>query len=109
MLEPLATALGWLPHELALLVETLLEIVALLVPLLVTVAGYIYAERKVIGYMRVRPCRGRVPAGVSAEPKGVRLGRVCVLFTGGCEGVDERKQDIGNALAVTTTITERTP
>ena len=44
MPEPLATALGWLPWELALLVETLLKIVALLVPLLLTVAWYTYAE-----------------------------------------------------------------
>ena len=60
MPEPLATALGWLPHELALLVETLIKIVALLVPLLVTVAWYTYAERKVIGYMQVRLGPNRV-------------------------------------------------
>ena len=60
MPEPLAIALGWLPHELALLVETLLKIVALLVPLLVTVAWYTYAERKVIGYMQVRLGPNRV-------------------------------------------------
>ena len=60
MPEPLATALGWLPHELALLVETLLKIVALLVPLLMTVAWYTFAERKVIGYMQVRLGPNRV-------------------------------------------------
>ena len=60
MPEPLAIALGWLPHELALLVETLLKIAALLVPLLVTVAWYTYAERKVIGYMQVRLGPNRV-------------------------------------------------
>ena len=60
MPEPLATALGWLPYELALLVETLLKIVALLVPLLLTVAWYTYAERKVIGYMQVRLGPNRV-------------------------------------------------
>ena len=60
MPEPLATALGWLPHELALLVETLLKVAALLVPLLMTVAWYTYAERKVIGYMQVRLGPNRV-------------------------------------------------
>ena len=60
MPEPLATALGWLPYELALLVETLLKIAALLVPLLVTVAWYTYAERKIIGYMQVRLGPNRV-------------------------------------------------
>ena len=60
MPEPLATALGWLPWELAFLVETLIKVVALLVPLLITVAWYTYAERKVIGYMQVRLGPNRV-------------------------------------------------
>ena len=60
MPEPLATALGWLPWEFALLVETLIKVVALLVPLLITVAWYTYAERKVIGYMQVRLGPNRV-------------------------------------------------
>ena len=60
MPEPLATALGWLPHEIAFLAETLIKVVALLVPLLITVAWYTYAERKVIGYMQVRLGPNRV-------------------------------------------------
>ena len=69
MPEPLATALGWLPHELALLVETLIKIAALLVPLLVTVAWYTYAVHKVIGCIRLRPCRaGYQPASRARVP-----------------------------------------
>ena len=60
MPEPLATALGWLPPELALLAEALIKVVALLVPLLLTVAWYTYAERKIIGYMQVRLGPNRV-------------------------------------------------
>ncbi|MBF2760096.1 MAG: NADH-quinone oxidoreductase subunit NuoH [Ectothiorhodospiraceae bacterium AqS1] len=60
MSDLLITLFGWLPAGLFLLVETLLKIAALLVPLLITVAWYTYAERKVIGYMQVRIGPNRV-------------------------------------------------
>lgn len=60
MSDLLITLFGWLPANLFLLVETLLKIASLLVPLLITVAWYTYAERKVIGYMQVRIGPNRV-------------------------------------------------
>ncbi|MDX1513774.1 MAG: complex I subunit 1 family protein, partial [Gammaproteobacteria bacterium] len=52
--------LGTLPPQVAAVAEALIKIVALLVPLLVVVAYFTYAERKVIGYMQVRMGPNRV-------------------------------------------------
>ncbi len=47
---------NWLP----LLVQILLKIVVIVLPLMVLVAYYTYAERKVIGYMQARVGPNRV-------------------------------------------------
>lgn len=44
----------WLPVELAIVVWTLVKIVVIIAPLMLSVAYLTYAERKVIGYMQVR-------------------------------------------------------
>jgi NADH-quinone oxidoreductase subunit H len=48
------------PAELQYLIWTLIKIVAILLPLILTVAYYTYAERKIIGYMQVRIGPNRV-------------------------------------------------
>jgi NADH-quinone oxidoreductase subunit H len=48
------------PTELQYLIWTLIKIVAILLPLILTVAYYTYAERKIIGYMQVRIGPNRV-------------------------------------------------
>jgi NADH-quinone oxidoreductase subunit H len=48
------------PAELRYLIWTLIKIVAILVPLLLSVAYYTYAERKIIGYMQARIGPNRV-------------------------------------------------
>ncbi|MES9968486.1 MAG: NADH-quinone oxidoreductase subunit NuoH [Candidatus Thiodiazotropha sp.] len=51
---------GALPTELQYLIWTLIKIVAIVLPLMLIVAYYTYAERKVIGYMQVRVGPNRV-------------------------------------------------
>jgi NADH-quinone oxidoreductase subunit H len=50
----------WLPNGLQVLIWTLVKIVAIVAPLMLVVAYYTYAERKVIGYMQVRIGPNRV-------------------------------------------------
>ena len=49
-----------LPHGLQVLVWTLVKIVAIVAPLMLVVAYFTYAERKLIGYMQVRVGPNRV-------------------------------------------------
>ncbi|MEW8028872.1 MAG: NADH-quinone oxidoreductase subunit NuoH [Candidatus Thiodiazotropha sp.] len=51
---------GSLPTELQYLVWTLIKIIAIVAPLMLTVAYFTYAERKIIGYMQVRIGPNRV-------------------------------------------------
>ncbi|MES9928388.1 MAG: complex I subunit 1 family protein, partial [Candidatus Thiodiazotropha sp. 6PDIVS] len=49
-----------LPYELQYLTWTMIKIVTIMLPLMLLVAYYTYAERKVIGYMQVRVGPNRV-------------------------------------------------
>ncbi|MCG8486852.1 MAG: NADH-quinone oxidoreductase subunit NuoH [Candidatus Thiodiazotropha sp.] len=49
-----------LPYELQYLIWTLIKIVAIVLPMMLLVAYYTYAERKIIGYMQVRVGPNRV-------------------------------------------------
>ena len=60
MMEGLRSLLMFLPDWMVTLVIILVEIVLILAPLLLTVAYYTYAERKVIGYMQARISPNRV-------------------------------------------------
>ena len=51
---------GQLPFAVQVAIESLVKIVAILVPLLLTVAYVTYAERKIIGYIQVRVGPNRV-------------------------------------------------
>jgi len=65
MPEIVLSLLSWLPESLQVLIITLIKIVAILVPLMLTVAYYTLAERKVIGYIQARIGPNRV------GPKGL--------------------------------------
>jgi NADH-quinone oxidoreductase subunit H len=58
--EFLVNFLATLPPGLAVLAENLVKIACILVPLLLVVAYFTYAERKIIGYMQVRMGPNRV-------------------------------------------------
>ena len=61
----IVSLLSFLPDGLAVLIATSLKIACILIPLLLTVAYYTYAERKVIGYIQVRMGPNRVgPQGL---------------------------------------------
>ncbi|MCG8006246.1 MAG: NADH-quinone oxidoreductase subunit NuoH [Candidatus Thiodiazotropha lotti] len=49
-----------LPYELQYLIWTMIKIVAIVLPMMLLVAYYTYAERKIIGYMQVRVGPNRV-------------------------------------------------
>ena len=51
---------GWLPEGIQITVWVMLKIVAIMVPLMLSVAYFTFAERKVIGYMQLRTGPNRV-------------------------------------------------
>jgi len=51
---------GWLPEPIQITLWVMMKIVAILLPLLVCVAYFTFAERKVIGYMQLRVGPNRV-------------------------------------------------
>ncbi|MEN8176254.1 MAG: NADH-quinone oxidoreductase subunit NuoH, partial [Pseudomonadota bacterium] len=60
MVELISNLLSWAPEWLQTLVVIVLKIVAIVLPLMIVVAYYTYAERKVIGHMQVRMGPNRV-------------------------------------------------
>lgn len=53
-MELLIQWLPWFPEELVRVIWTLLKVIAILAPLMLSVAYLTYAERKIIGYMQIR-------------------------------------------------------
>ena len=60
MRELFMSLTAWLPETVQMVVWVLLKIVAILLPLMVCVAYFTFAERKLIGYMQVRVGPNRV-------------------------------------------------
>jgi NADH-quinone oxidoreductase subunit H len=52
--------LAWLPESVITLIWIVVKIIAIVLPLILVVAYYTYAERKIIGYMQVRMGPNRV-------------------------------------------------
>lgn len=60
MPELVTTLLGWLPEWMQIGIWSMIKIVVIMAPLLLAVAYFTYAERKLIGYMQVRIGPNRV-------------------------------------------------
>lgn len=68
MAETLLVPWNWLPEALRTVIVILLKIVAILIPILLSVAYLTFAERKIIGYIQVRMGPNRVGPRGSLQP-----------------------------------------